>query len=71
MHDSVLVELAQALEDILDAIVGMCDSPEAFALTQRHFGGLEDHVGPFLIRSAEDLWSRCKRWLRGTGRVVA
>ena len=60
MHDSVLVQLAQALQDLTDAEGGKRDVPGVIIVqlhTQRHLGRLEDHGGPFV---GEDLWSRCR-----------
>ena len=61
VHDSVLVQLAQALQDLMDAEGGKRDVPGVIVVqlhTQRHLGRLEDHHGgPFI---AEDLWNRCR-----------
>ena len=53
MHDSVLVQLAQALEELLDAVTGCQPVPHGATIqrrTQRHFSGLKYHVGPFVAK---------------------
>ena len=54
MNDSVLVKLAQALEELLDAATGCQPVLHGTAIqrrTQRHLGRLKYHVGPFMAKS--------------------